>query len=191
MSSIKSLIQSNNLTGTAAEIAAALNAASVDRAFDTPVGPALLYKMAGAQVAGGVSAVLKAAAEQSAFMADVQRAYCAYGLVLSDSDTRDQIDLIFTGDYAGLGTALKAIGRYQVSLCESAGLSAATEQGVQAALDEIANDATRQAASDAWDGVESLFSLTPTTTRQQAVVRFARTLLTTEQADAVQAALEG
>jgi len=135
---LKQLVQQQ--TGTAAEIAAVLNTASVQRTFNTPVGPALLYKMAGLQVAGGVSAVLSAAASQSAFMADVQRTYCAYGLVLSDSDTRAQIDLIFTGDYAALGTALKNIGIYQVSPCIANSLPAATEESVQAVIDEIAEE---------------------------------------------------
>ncbi|NBW14747.1 MAG: hypothetical protein EBR82_42785 [Caulobacteraceae bacterium] len=167
------LIIANNLTGTAAEVLTALTTPSVNKTRSTPIGPALLYKHVGLQTAEAACQVFEGAAAQSALFRRIQDAFSAYGLDFSDDDTRAQVDTIFTGDYAAIGTALKAIGVYQVSLVADRGLDDPSEADVTAALDEVDRRNSLSRMSRAITAAGHAIDTRQATTWEQVVAAFA------------------
>lgn len=136
---IKQLITDNQLTGTAAEVARLLNTPSVAKTHSVEVGYRGITLTYGPTFAGTVLAKLDAAGASNPLLKATYTAICTTGIDFAADVTQGLLDslsgVLFDADETA---KLKAIGRYQISLCENAGLNEATEANVQSALDEIA-----------------------------------------------------
>jgi len=203
---LSELIQTNALTGTTAGIAALLNAKTISQRQPeiSSKGIAKSDKSLSAKIREEMEFALASLSAMPRDKGPLDELFfnvknfmgwwnSAAPVDFSDAELGAAIGGLVTLELLSAETAagMQALGVKQISLCEEAGLPEATEADVQAALDAIASDTTKRAVDDAMNGVKALYQLNPSITRIDAVNRFARTLLTTEQADAVAKALEG
>ena len=136
-------------TGNAAEIAAALNAKTQERKHSQEVGYRGITIKHGPTFAGTILAKLDAAGASNPLLKATYTAVCTTGIDFSAAVTQGMIDQLeaaklFTADEA---TKLKAIGIWHISICEANSLPDATEDAVQAAIDEIETETAAENAA--------------------------------------------
>ena len=179
-------------TGNAAEIAKILNAKTVERTNREMQSYRAITSLHGPTFAATILGKLDAASASNPLLKATYNAVCNGGIDFASNVTQGMIDQLtgklFTPEEAA---KLKALGVWQISPCEANGLTEATEETVQTAIDFLAKDMRRNHAEGVMHGIGMTFSLNPNTTMVEAVNQFARGVLTAEQADAVAKVLEG
>lgn len=121
------------VAGDAAGLLAALNAKNIERSDSTLYGPAGLAKKLAPEIVEAAALSFEAAAQSSATMRLLLQTFSTYGFDFSDDLTRAQIDaMVLGGMPQPVGDALKAIGRWNVSIADGFGGDATLENVQQA-----------------------------------------------------------